>query len=105
MSERTRAKSSARVCERKTEWVELIGKEAFITREREREKTRPRKGEREREDETKEGREREREREDETKEGRESERIIMAVSKLLQYNRPNPPILTSLGSSFVSAAV
>ena len=91
MSERTRAKSSARVCERKTEWVELIGKEAFITREREREKTRPRKGERERED--------------ETKEGRESERIIMAVSKLLQYNRPNPPILTSLGSSFVSAAV
>ena len=50
-------------------------------------------------------REREREREDETKEGRESERIIMAVSKLLQYNRPNPPILTSLGSSFVSAAV
>ena len=61
MSERTRAKSSARVCERKTEWVELIGKEAFITRERERErrrdqgrerereKTRPRKGERERE--------------------------------------------------------
>ena len=93
MSERTRAKSSARVCERKTEWVELIGKEAFITREREREKTRPRKGERERE------------REDETKEGRESERIIMAVSKLLQYNRPNPPILTSLGSSFVSAAV
>ena len=50
-------------------------------------------------------RDREREREDETKEGRESERIIMAVSKLLQYNRPNPPILTSLGSSFVSAAV
>ena len=51
MSERTRAKSSARVCERKTEWVELIGKEAFITREREREreKTRPRKGERARE--------------------------------------------------------